>query len=183
MKTFDSKIHQGFIIEAKIPVLNKYNEVKKSTKLWGRKRICRVRFKVKLKDMLSIYRRCYHPPLSEYKSAILLTLTFRDRSSGISGNRVGGPKDSGNLRHSSNRPMSSSPSRMSGEIHNQHRGPGYQQHGGAEGHSASSGNAGVADGVYSNKRLMHACTCLIGTTVQVNFAIGIILVQRRFKCY
>ena len=106
----------------------------------------------------------------------ITTLIFRDRSSGISGNRVGGPKDSGNLRHSSNRPMSSSPSRMSGEIHNQHRGPGYQQHGGAEGHSASSGNTGVADGVYSNKRLMHACTCLIGTTVQVNFAIRIIWV-------
>ena len=110
------------------------------------------------------------------KPTILTTLIFRDRSSGISGNRVGGPKDSGNLRHSSNRPMSSSPSRMSGEIHNQHRGPGYQQHGGAEGHSASSGNAGVADGVYSNKRLMHACTCLIGTTVQVNFVIRIIWV-------
>ena len=125
--------------------------------------------------MLSIYRR-YHnsQEISESKLAILITLNSRDRSSGISGNRFGGPKDSGNLRHSSNRPMSSSPSRMSGEIHNQHRGPGYQQHGGAEGHSASSGNAGVADGVYSNKRLMHACTCLIGTTVQVNITIKII---------
>jgi len=89
----------------------------------------------------------------------------RDRSSGIPGNRVGGSKDSANIRHSSNRPMSSSPSRMS-EGKNQHRGPSYQQHGGAEGHAAG-GNVGVADGVYSNKRLMHACTCLIGTTVQI----------------
>ena len=99
-----------------------------------------------------------------------ISIIFRDRSSGIPGNRVGGSKDSANIRHSSNRPMSSSPSRMS-EGKNQHRGPSYQQHGGAEGHAAG-GNVGVADGVYSNKRLMHACTCLIGTTVQVSFCLA-----------
>ena len=111
----------------------------------------------------------------------MIILISRDRSSGIPGNRVGGAKDSGNIRHSSNRPMSSSPSRMSGEFHNQHRGPGYQQHGGAEGNSAVSGIAGVADGVYSNKRLMHACTCLIGTTVQVSQARSFIEIQGFIK--
>ena len=95
------------------------------------------------------------------------TILYRDRSSGMSGNRGGGSKDSSNIRHSSTRPMSSSPSRMAGDIQNHHRGQSYQQHGGAEGHSSVGANASVADGVYSNKRLMHACTCLIGATVQV----------------
>ena len=106
---------------------------------------------------------------------ILLT-NCRDRSGGMSGPRVGGPKDVPGIRHASNRPMSSSPSRTTGDSHYQHRGASYQQqHAGSEqshsqnpsGNSTATGNSAVADGVYSNKRLMHACTCLIGTTVQV----------------
>ena len=91
---------------------------------------------------------------------------FRDRSSGLAGSRVGGSKDSANMRHSSNRPMSSSPSRMAVDSHYQNRGANYQQHGGNDGNSVG-GSSNVAEGVYSNKRLIHACTCLIGTTVQV----------------
>ena len=84
----------------------------------------------------------------------------------MAGSRVGGSKDSASMRHSSNRPMSSSPSRMAVDSHYQNRGANYQQHGGNDGNSAG-GNSNVAEGVYSNKRLIHACTCLIGTTVQV----------------
>merc|ERR1719189_2523067 len=64
--------------------------------------------------------------------------------------------------------MSNSPSRLAGESHYQHRSANYhnQQQGG-DSNLAASGSSSVADGVYSNKRLMHACTCLIGTTVQV----------------
>ena len=92
----------------------------------------------------------------------------RDRSGGMQGSRVANSKDSTSLRHSSNRPMSSSPSRMVGDSHYQNRGANYQHHGSNDENSAMGGNSNVADGVYSNKRLMHACTCLIGTTVQVN---------------
>ena len=92
---------------------------------------------------------------------------FRDRSGGMASSRVGSSKDS-SIRHASNRPMSSSPSRLAGESHYQHRSANYhnQQQGG-DSNLAASGSSSVADGVYSNKRLMHACTCLIGTTVQV----------------
>ena len=83
----------------------------------------------------------------------------------MAGSRVGGAKDSANMRHSSNRPMSSSPSRMAVDSNYQNRGANYQQHGGNDGNSV--GGSSVAEGVYSNKRLIHACTCLIGTTVQV----------------
>jgi len=93
-------------------------------------------------------------------------IDYRERSGGMAGSRVGSSKDSTNMRHS-NRPMSSSPSRMTVDSHYQNRGANYQQqHGGNDGNSVV-GSSNVAEGVYSNKRLIHACTCLIGTTVQV----------------
>ena len=96
----------------------------------------------------------------------------------MSNSRIGGSKDSPGIRQTSNRPMSSSPSRTTVESHYQHRGSNYQQqHAGNEqshsqhptGNLTAVGGSTVADGVYSNKRLMHACTCLIGTAVQVIF--------------
>ena len=100
------------------------------------------------------------PPL------LTLLIVYRDRSGGMAGPRVGGSKDSTSMRHSSNRPMSSSPSRMTVDSHYQNRGANYPQHSGNDGNSVG-GSSNVAEGVYSNKRLIHACTCLIGTTVQV----------------
>ena len=113
-------------------------------------------------------------PLHFYKasdvlvnSMIICIYIFRDRSGGMASSRVGSSKES-SIRQASNRPMSNSPSRLAGESHYQHRSANYhnQQQGG-DSNLAASGSSSVADGVYSNKRLMHACTCLIGTTVQV----------------
>ena len=95
----------------------------------------------------------------------------------MAGPRMGGPKDAPGIRNASNRPLSSSPSRTAGDSHYQHRGAGYQQqHAGSEqshgqhpSGTSTMGNTAVAEGVYSNKRFMHACTCLIGTTVQVSY--------------
>ena len=100
-------------------------------------------------------------------SMIICIYIFRDRSGGMASSRVGSSKEN-SIRHASNRPMSNSPSRLAGESHYQPRSANYnnQQQGG-DSNLAASGSSSVADGVYSNKRLMHACTCLIGTTVQV----------------
>ena len=67
--------------------------------------------------------------------------------------------------------MSNSPSRLAGESHYKNRRANYNNHQqGGDSNLAASGSSSVADGVYSIKTLMHAFTCLIGTTGQVIYS-------------